>query len=148
MGRINAGECSYMDVEWYGVDKKGHLTVFCSAGVGNLPEFVCCDIDRADFLVEYFNALEEICESRLYFESTEKAEQVATKFSNKGLYYFNANDGTMYGMETLHKYYTKLSAPCMPLYYGQLPEHIKKMLNTMNIDDFSLVETVSVNHAY
>ena len=37
MTRISAGECGHMDMEWYGVDKKGNLAVFCSGGEGNLP---------------------------------------------------------------------------------------------------------------
>lgn len=60
MSRIGAGECSYMDVEWYGVDQQGHIAVFCSAGTGYLPEFVCENIERADALIDYFEVAEKI----------------------------------------------------------------------------------------
>lgn len=30
MSRIPAGECEHMDMEWYGVDRKGNIAVFCS----------------------------------------------------------------------------------------------------------------------
>ena len=39
MTRISGVDCSCMDMEWYGVDKRGQIAVFCSAGVGNLAFF-------------------------------------------------------------------------------------------------------------
>lgn len=36
MSRISAAECALRDMEWYGVDRKGNIAVFCSGGVGNL----------------------------------------------------------------------------------------------------------------
>ena len=51
MSRIGAGECGNMHMEWYGVDKKGNVAVFCSGGEGNLPEFVCESEERADELI-------------------------------------------------------------------------------------------------
>lgn len=41
MSTICAEECFALDMEWYGVDRQGHIAVFCSAGEGNLPKFVC-----------------------------------------------------------------------------------------------------------
>lgn len=52
MSRIDSSECFCMDMEWYGVDKKGNIAVFCSAGEGYLPEFVCEDVERAEELME------------------------------------------------------------------------------------------------
>lgn len=52
MSRIEAGECEHMDMEWYGIDRQGNIAVFCSGGEGNLPEFVCENVERADELME------------------------------------------------------------------------------------------------
>ena len=70
MTRISAGECGHMDMEWYGVDKKGNVAVFCSGGEGNLPEFICESEERANELIEYFNQTTKITNSILIFPQT------------------------------------------------------------------------------
>ncbi|MFQ9653418.1 MAG: hypothetical protein ACLRZZ_27445 [Enterocloster sp.] len=84
MARIDRSECFCMDMEWYGVDRNGNIAVFCSAGEGYLPEFVCEDAERTDELMEYFNTIEKITDSSLFFNSIERAEQVARDFLTKG----------------------------------------------------------------
>lgn len=54
MSRIGSEECFVMDMEWYGVDRRGNIAVFCSTGEGCIPEFVCEDRERAEALIEYF----------------------------------------------------------------------------------------------
>lgn len=152
MSRIGAGECGHMDMEWYGVDKMGNVAVFCSGGEGNLPEFICENVERADELIEYFDRMKKITSSMLVFPQTKvgRAEQVARDFSDKGLYYFDADDGTKLGVCLFHKYYTKHSYPQKPLKYELLPKDIREILkyNFMEIEDFSLVDTIYVKHAY
>lgn len=149
MSRISAGECFTLDMEWYGVDRRGNIAVFCSAGAGYLPEFVCEDRERADELIEYFSTAEKITGSVLLFPKTEQAEQVARDFSDRGLYYFDADDGTNPGICTLHEYYTKQSCPRVPLKWDGLPGRIREILghNLMDIEDFSQGDTVHVKHA-
>ena len=60
MARIDRSECFCMDMEWYGVDRNGNIAVFCSAGEGYLPEFVCEDAERAEELMEYFDTVEKL----------------------------------------------------------------------------------------
>ncbi len=60
MSKISSDECFVIDMEWYGVDRQGNIAVFCSAGEGYLPEFVCEDKERADELIEYFNLIKEV----------------------------------------------------------------------------------------
>ncbi len=78
------------------------------------------------------------------------AEQVARDFSDKGLYYFDSDDGTKLEVTTLHKYYTKHSYPEKPLKYDLLPKHMRETLkyNFMEIEDFSLADTIYIKHAY
>ncbi len=150
MSRVKVDECNYIDMEWYGVDRQGNIAVFCSAGTGNLPEFICEYRERADELIDYFEMLDKTTNSVLMFSQSKGAEQCARDFSDKGLYYFDADDGTRPGICTFHKYYTKHSCPQLPLKYEQLPEKIKEILkhNFMDIEDFSLVQTIYVDHAY
>ena len=54
MSRIESEELSMTDVEWYGVDRKGKIAVFCSAGIANVPEFVCADKERQECLIALF----------------------------------------------------------------------------------------------
>ena len=140
MSRIETWECFTLDVEWYAVDRSGNIAVFLSAGNGNLPEFVCADYDKLDSIATYFDALPKNTESILHFHSTEKAEQVAMDFSDKGLHYFDAG---------LNHFYTKLSSPKNPLTFGMLPPHIQQLLldNILNFD-FVSTNIIEVVHAY
>ena len=150
MSRISADEWEYTDMEWYGVDRKGNIAVFCSAGEANLPEFVCENAERADKLIEYFHKMDKTTSCILLFPKTETegAKRTAKDFSEKGLYYFDANDGTQSGICTFQKYYTKHSYPQTAIKYELLPKHIREMLkhNFMEIEDFALVNTVHVTH--
>lgn len=140
MSRISEDEAFCMDMEWYGVDRQGNIAVFCSAGEGYLPEFICENVERANELMDYFETVQKNTSSVLLFKTTNRAEQVARDFSDKGLYYFDSDDGTKFGICTLHEYYTKHAYPKKPLKYEVLPEHIKESLkhNFMEIEDFSL----------
>ncbi len=148
MSRICAEECAFRDVEWYGVDRQGNIAVFCSGGVGNLPEFVCESEERADKLVEYFDKIPKSTNSILMFPKTEigRAEQTAKNFSDRGLYYFDSDDGAELETAALHPYYTKHSYPENPLKYDRLPEHVKEILkyNFLETEDFSLADTIPI----
>ncbi len=146
MERIPADGCEHMDMEWYGVDKQGHIAVFCSGGQGNLPEFVCKNRESADELIKYFDNIEKITHSILIFPKTGHAEQVAREFSDKGLYYYDTDDGTKSDLCSFHEYYTKHSYPQKPLKYELLPTHIREILKHafMEIEDFSLMDTIHV----
>lgn len=150
MSRISADECEWTDMEWYGVDRQGHVAVFCSGGSGNLPEFVCEDAERAEALIRYFEKAPIMTSSVLRIPAIDAAEQAARNASERGLYYFDADDGTGRGATVYQTYYTKHAVPQKPLNYENLPEHIQEMLghNFLDLQDFSLVETVHINHAY
>ena len=140
MSRIEAWECFTLDVEWYAVDRSGNIAVFLSAGNGNLPEFVCADYDKSESLATYFDTLPKNTESILHFQSTEKAEQLAIDFSDKGLHYFDAD---------LNHFYTKLSSPKKPLTFGMLPPHIKQLLQDNILDvEFESASIIDIAHAY
>lgn len=150
MSRITTEECCFSDIEWYGIDKNGNIAVFCSGGAGNLPEFVCADKEKTDKIIAYFAELEKITDSTLFFRSTPTAQQVARDFSDKGLYYFDSDDGTGHDFTVLQSYYTKHSAPHSPLNYKQLPPFVQQLLkdNFLDAYDFSSADVVYAEHAY
>lgn len=150
MSRIDSIECQFTDIEWYGVDDQGNIAVFLSAGVANVPEFVCESRERTESLEEYFDQAEPIGGSELCMELTDQANSLARELSAKGLFYFDADDGTQAGMCNAQRYYTKHAQPERPLKYMVLPNHVQKMLkhNRMNINDFATVDVIHVEHAY
>ena len=150
MPRIRPEECAALDVEWYAVDSQGNIAVFCSAGEGSLPEFVCEDAGRTDVLAEYFAGREITSGSVLLVHRPARAAQVAREFSGRGLYYFDADDGTGAEVCALRTYYTKQAYPQKPLRYGQLPEHIRQLLGRQVLQtvNFALADTILVKHAY
>lgn len=84
MSRIDSGECFCMDMEWYGVDKKGNIAVFCSAGKGYLPEFVCEDVERAEELMEYFDTVEKLQKAHCFLSQWDGRSRLQGSFLTKG----------------------------------------------------------------
>ena len=59
MSKISSDECFTMDMEWYGVDRQGNIAVFLQWGEDICLNLFCEDKERADELIEYFNAIEK-----------------------------------------------------------------------------------------
>jgi len=150
MSRMDALECQYTDVEWYGIDRKGNIAVFLSAGTGNVPEFVCESKERAEALNAFFDSAPLICNAIVCQERSEGTVKLAQELAGKGMYYFDSDDGTKAGHCNGQRYYTKCAYPEKMLKYVELPEHIRDMLkpNWLTIDDFANVDKVFVEHAY
>ena len=155
MSRIEEDELFTIDVEWYGIDKKGNIAVFCSAGEANVPEFVCADKERYEFLVEWFDNLPSISEVQFCFNCSPRNTMplvVAKEFSEKGLFYFDSDDHSKASKNigVFQRYYTISSKPVTPIRITDLPLHIQEILkdNYLPIDDFSKVNTIEVDHAY
>ena len=97
MIRIKDEELCTIDVEWYGIDKKGNVAVFCSAGEANVPEFVCVDKKRYEELVYLFDKLPVVSDTLICFKPCKKNHlhiEVAETYSNKGIYYYDADDNS------------------------------------------------------
>lgn len=72
MIRIKDEELCAMDVEWYGIDKKGNVAVFCSAGTANVPEFICAGKERYEKLVYLFDKLPVVSDTLVCFKPCKK----------------------------------------------------------------------------
>lgn len=54
------------DIEWYGVDKKGNIAVFCSAGRATVPESVLFDEEKYEKLINLFGKLPCISDTYMF----------------------------------------------------------------------------------
>lgn len=149
--RITETELSTLDIEWYGVDRRGNIAVFCSGGAANVPEFVCESMERVDRLIDFFNALPIISECEILFTPSKKnllPRQVAEDFAGKGLFYYDSDDmtGKAKNIAVLQKYYTKNAYPLSPLTLDGLPRDVAEILEHQRLDvkDFSRAERVEV----
>ena len=142
MSRIDRDACTVLDIEWYGIDRKGNMGVFCSGGVGNVPEFVCENVEETDLLIKWFDQLEKSTRGIVHHKMAGYAVQVAKVFSEKGLYYFDSDDGTKFGECNCNAYYTKVASPEIPLKYDCLPAEVKVWLSShfLDVDDFARTE--------
>lgn len=155
MIRIKDEELCTIDVEWYGIDKKGNVAVFCSAGEANVPEFVCVDKKRYEELVYLFDKLPVVSDTLICFKPCKKNHlhiEVAETYSNKGIYYYDADDNSKSEKNicVCQEYYTINSKPLSPIKYSDLPIKIKELLkdNFLDIDDFENEPVIKIKNAY
>lgn len=149
--RITEDELCTLDIEWYGIDSRGNIAVFCSGGAANVPRFVCESMKRAGLLIDFFNSLPKTSECGVLFEPSKKnplPRQVAEGFAGKGLFYYDSDDMTGKAKNTavLQKYYTQNAYPLSPLTLNVLPRDIREILEKQRLDveDFSRAERVDV----
>ena len=155
MIRIKDEELCTIDVEWYGIDKKGNVAVFCSAGEANVPEFVCVDKKRYEELVYLFDKLPVVSDTLICFKPCKKNHlhiEVAETYSNKGIYYYAAdhNSKSEKNICVCQEYYTINSKPLSPIKYSDLPIKIQELLkdNFLDIDDFENEPVIKIKNAY
>lgn len=154
MSRIESEELCCLDVEWYGVDRSGHVAVFCSAGAADVPEFVCEDKEKWERLIELFDGLPAISDTQICFRPCKRNPfpvEVAEGFSGKGLYYYDADDHSQSERNSavLQRYYTISSKPVSPVRLSDLPAEIQELLKNqaLPIDDFGRADVIAAEEA-
>lgn len=127
--RITKEELEYSDITWFAVDRQGKIIEFTSAGSGYVPEFICESKENVNILEDFFE---------------NKASTNFIGFSEKRLYYFDANDG-----KNRITNYIKKSSPSNPILISQLPKHISDILSNNRLDiDAEFVDSIIVEPAY
>lgn len=146
MSKISKTDCEFMDIKWYGIDKKGNIAVFCSGGVGNVPEFVCESKENTEYIEDCFDNIEIFTDYIFCFDLDEISKEFAANFSSRGLYYFDSDSYECGDIASLQKYYTKISYPTKPLKYKTLPQNLQEAMNMnfMDIEDFELLNIIYV----
>lgn len=139
--RITNIDLQCEDLMWFAIDRNGYIAEFTSAGMGNVPEFVCADREINDVLVDYFmNALVETTLEQLVVEYEDNdLINDAINLSRKGLYCFDASGDI----------YEKICSPKVPLHIDKLPTNIRDIMSKRLIDiDVTANDTIEVEHAY
>ena len=96
MSRIESEELSMMDIEWYGVDRKGKIAVFCSAGIANIPGICMCRQRATGTPDCIIRKVADSIRRFVLFLPVQKKNllpfQVAETFSGKGFFYYDSDD--------------------------------------------------------
>ena len=139
--RITMIDLQCEDIMWFAVDKNGYIMEFTSGGMGNVPEFVCADRETNDLLVDFF--MKNLFDSTFEHLEVEYADNdlmnEAISLSRKGIFCFDAVGDS----------YNLICAPEKPLNVDNLPDDIRKKLESRYIDaDVLSNKDILVDHAY
>ncbi|EGC01796.1 hypothetical protein [Ruminococcus albus] len=135
------------DIMWFGVDTNGCIFACTSAGIANVPEFVCKSKEQTEFIEDYFTKeLEKTTSAILeapYVDNPLMRD--ATGLAEKGVFSFDAvTDNSEYDRE-----YVKIASPKTPIRYAALPDDIKKLLQEHTVPvDAAKEKYICVKHAY
>ena len=135
------------DIMWFGVDMNGCIFACTSAGIANVPEFVCASKEQTELIEDYFTKeLEKKTSAVLeapYVDN--RLMRDATELAEKGVFSFDAvTDNSEHNRE-----YVKIASPKTPIRYAALPDDIKKLLQDHIVPvDAAKEKYISVKHAY
>lgn len=133
------------DIMWFGIDKNGYIFECTSAGVGNIPAFVCKSREETDMLEEYFlNTATKTTVGKILIKDEENDLCNDCKtLSSKGLFCYDAV------IEDNHHDYIKIAEPEEPITINDLPDEIKSIMESHKVDvDVTTEININVQHAY
>ena len=135
------------DIMWFGVDINGYIFACTSAGIANVPEFVCASKEQTELIEDYFTEkLEKTTSAVLeapYVDNPLMRDAVG--LAEKGVFSFDAvTDNIEHNGE-----YVKIVSPRTPIRYAALPDDIKKLMqdNVVSVDVMK-EKYIYVKHAY
>ena len=135
------------DIMWFGVDMNGCIFACTSAGIANVPGFVCASKEQTELIEDYFTKeLEKTTSAVLeapYVDN--RLMRDATELAEKGVFSFDAvTDNSEHDRE-----YVKIASPKTPIRYAALPDDIKKLLQDHIVPvDAAKDKYICVKHAY
>ena len=142
--RITKIDLQIEDLMWFGVDNQNHIFECTTAGVGNVPEFVCRSKEKCEQVEKYFlDEAEEITEFILHteYENNQLFEDCLL-LARKGIFCYDVSTADP-------QQYKKISSPVQPLKFDDLPENIKKIMIDNKVDINAKTEPIiRVGHAY
>ena len=133
------------DIMWFGIDKNGYIFECTSAGVGNIPAFVCKSREETDMLEEYFlNTAAKTTVGKILIKDEENDLCNDCKtLSSKGIFCYDAV------IEDNHHDYIKIAEPEEPITINDLPDEIKSIMESHKVDvDVTTEININVQHAY
>lgn len=135
------------DIMWFGVDMNGCIFACTSAGIANVPEFVCKSKEQTEFLADYFiEKLEKTTAETLETPYTDNPlMNDAVLLAQKGVFVFDAVTNNI----NHNGEYGKIVSPKIPIRYVTLPDDIKKLLQDHIVAvDAAKEKYICVKHAY
>jgi hypothetical protein len=129
-----------IEFDWLGVDQRGHVAIFTTAGYGAVPENVnlhLIDVDRA---VEHLGRLPVIGE----------ADQIVKPASDGNYadwYTYSAQGLYTYDWNVRHGPYIRLSVPTVPIAIGSLPSNMQAVAGYATFElDFAEASQIGVEY--
>ncbi len=144
--RISQVDLQIEDIRWFGIDCNNRIFECTSAGIANVPEFVCKSKEETIMLEKFFEEiLGELGNAKVLVDvnNINPLLEYCINLAKKGIFCF---DIINYNSNN----YIKVVEPTIEIFYSDLPEQIKKVLR----DHFVLSADVKkdkilyVEHAY
>lgn len=145
--RYSVFDLQVEDVMWFGVDKNDMVFACTTAGLANVPEFVCKSREINEWICDFFMNKLEKTTTEVLETSDENNDLIreAIKLSQKGIFCFDAViDDADHANE-----YVRISSPAQPLLFARLPDSVKNVLkdHVVNVD-ITAIRYLQIDHAY
>jgi len=134
------------DIMWFAIDINGYVLAFTSGGCGNVPEFVCNSKEETTILSDFFmNSLNKTTNANLLIDNDGSyLAEDSIELSSKGIFCFD-----VFIDDNNNCNYSKIASPSEPILFSSLPQNIKNIISSHNINiDVLHTDTVTVKHAY
>lgn len=142
------------DYDWFGVDERGCVGHFTTAGFKLLPKSVSVSAEELEKVTNYFRHLPptdstfqvsgDLEKETGPFESEEKRDQYLASFSDmarKGLYSFDIDTYVSPGLA-----YFQVTSPFHPLQLESLPPEIRTIVGRTRLKGVHLGETTRIDY--
>lgn len=126
---------SYLDIDWFAIDQKGHVMQFASLG-GIIPQSVAKYKEDNEFVLDYFKNTKVLSVSVTINDDlstqskflTEKSYddyiRSAVSMAQKGLFAFYKSDINNFDDTNYHL----VASPLVPLLFSELPMEIQSII--------------------
>ena len=139
-------ELQFEDIRWFGIDTNHHVFTCTSAGIANVPTFVCNSKENTLYLEKFFLSYTHKFSEIKFMKSMNKNSAMykeTINLTSKGIYCYDAFDLR----DRIP--YCKISEPFCPLFFDVLPDEIKEILINNKLDiDVTIDSFILVENAY
>lgn len=145
--RISEIELQTEDIMWFAVDLNNYIIACTSAGISDVPEFVCADREETELLEDYFmNSLQNVTNEILHADYIDNdLMNDGIVLAKKGIFCFDAVSNDI----NHNREYIKLISPEKPIDYNSLPSEIRNILKKHLLKvDAAKLNYLKVENAY
>jgi hypothetical protein len=129
-----------IEFDWLGVDQRGHVAVFTTAGYGPLPKDVNLHLNDVDDAIDQLDRLPVIGEA-------DQIVKPASDGNYSDWYTYSAQGFYAYDWDDSHGPYLRLSVPTVPIAIGSLPSTMQAVGRYATFElDFAEASQIEVEH--